>query len=791
MALGTRPRRDLGVIAGVLAAAALVYPGALFRGEAFFARDLHLDWYPRLLVLARCLRAGSWPLWDPSIGFGHPLLGDPGTQAAYPLAWPSLFVPLPAAYTVFVLLHLLVAALGAERLARRLGAGRIGSPAAAALFVLSGPLQSSIDLWHHFAGACWMPWVILAAGRAAQRRDSRGAAGLALAAGVQLLAGSADLCAMTWLIALGWAACCARPLRQRRRALAAAGALVAGAALAAGTGAVAWLPAAELLSRSARRDLPADVRGAWAVPAAGLLRIVAPLDPARVAYEPGRWLRLYDRREGPLLDSLYVGVAALTLALLPLAARRLARRGAFLLGCAVATAVFAMGPHGPLYEPLTAALFPLRVFRYPSKAMLPFALAVALAAGLGLATIARRRASGRWLVALAALAALGGIATARAASSLQSWPVLPLFALASAALLALVRLRRLDGRLAAVVLAVSCAAELLAADASLNPTAPAAAFFEPPPAVAQVDSREGRRLYVYDYHTIPGTSARLLGRPDPYRSADPPPAVEPRVFEAAALRLYLPPPSAGFYGLEGSYDLDIRGLFPRDLNDLDYYLRLVEGTPVHLKLLRMGAVGTVLSLHRAGLEELRPAGALPSLFPEPILVWRVPGALPRAWVVGCARVADRGDAFRALADPGFDPAREVILPAPAGTVGECAEAGSATVASLRPDRIRIEATAPRGGYLVLADAWDPGWRVTVDGQAAPLLRANVAFRGVALPPGAHRVEWLYRPAPATAGALLSLLSLAAIGLAAAQRRRLAPARQLSRGRVDPALPGRS
>jgi hypothetical protein len=233
-----------------------------------------------------------------------------------------------------------------------------------------------------------------------------------------------------------------------------------------------------------------------------------------------------------------------------------------------------------------------------------------------------------------------------------------------------------------------------------------------------------------------------------------------------ALRLYLPPPSAGLFGLEGSYDLDIRGLYPRGLNDVTFLLRRLEGSPAHAKLLRMGAVGTVASLHTRGLEDLRPVAILESLFPEPIRVWRVPGALPRSWVVGCSRAADRDAALRALADPAFDPTREVILPT-AAAGSDCAPAGRSRVVLLEPDRLSLDVQATAPGFAVLADSWDPGWRVTVDGRPAPLLRANVAFRAVAVSSGRHVVEMRYRPRSVLEGLTLSaasLLVLAAMAL---------------------------
>jgi uncharacterized membrane protein YfhO len=77
----------------------------------------------------------------------------------------------------------------------------------------------------------------------------------------------------------------------------------------------------------------------------------------------------------------------------------------------------------------------------------------------------------------------------------------------------------------------------------------------------------------------------------------------------------------------------------------------------------------------------------------------------------------------------------------------------------RGDRQRLEATSSRSAVLVLADAHDPGWRASVDGKPATLLRANVAFRAVPVPAGRHTVELVYRPRRL-------LLGLAVSGLAA-------------------------
>ncbi len=765
-------RRDLASGALVLGLAVLLFPGALLHGEAFFERDLYLlDWYPPLAALARCLREGVWPLWDPGIAFGQPLLADPGVQAAYPVSWLALAVPRALSYTLYVLLHLVVAGVGCARLARSAGAGRGGALLAGAVFVLSGPLLSAANLRHHFAGAAWMPWVLLAALRLARAPSLGRTLALSLLAGLQVLAGSADLCAMTWLAGGFWSAAVlvARRRRGIRRPLVA---LTAAAGLAAGASALVWWPAASLVSRSARHDLPDDVRAAWSVPAAGLLRVMVPLDPDRVPFAADTWERLYDRPTQPFLYSLYLGPLALVLSLAAFARRRTLPFAVAAAATAGVATLFAMGPHGPLYPVAVAVLPPLRIFRYPSKAMLLVALAIAVLAGLGNGAL-RRALLGRRRCAWAAAALLAAAAISAAVASdfgggLRA-PQSVVLVAGGSLLLALLANRRLGPDVGAAALAALCGADLLAAHRDLNATAPPALVLEPPATVSLVDRSEGRRLYVYDYHSLPGFAESRLGRADPYARAAVSPSLDRRQAGLLALRQYLLPPSGGPFGIEYSYDVDPRGLYPRELDDVTLALRVLEGTPAYARMLRMGAVGTVLSLHTSGLTDLRLVAALPSLFPEPIYVWRVPGSLPRAWLVGCSRPVAQPAALKALTDPGFDPAREVILPEASPTLSVCGEAGRARLIALLSDEVRLEVTAERAAYLVLADAYDPGWRAAVDGTSAPVLRANVAFQAVAVPAGPHRVRLVYRPREVLQGAVVSAVSvLVAVALVLAR-----------------------
>jgi uncharacterized membrane protein YfhO len=79
--------------------------------------------------------------------------------------------------------------------------------------------------------------------------------------------------------------------------------------------------------------------------------------------------------------------------------------------------------------------------------------------------------------------------------------------------------------------------------------------------------------------------------------------------------------------------------------------------------------------------------------------------------------------------------------------------------------IIISVALDQPGWVVLADTHYPGWMVTVDGQPAPLLRANYAFRAVAVPAGKHTIVFDYHPRSFAVGSWLTGLALLTWGVA--------------------------
>ncbi|HEO70861.1 MAG TPA: hypothetical protein ENN80_06310, partial [Candidatus Hydrogenedentes bacterium] len=81
--------------------------------------------------------------------------------------------------------------------------------------------------------------------------------------------------------------------------------------------------------------------------------------------------------------------------------------------------------------------------------------------------------------------------------------------------------------------------------------------------------------------------------------------------------------------------------------------------------------------------------------------------------------------------------------------------------------------AEHQGLLVLADAWYPGWRATVDGVETEVFAVDGMFRGVSLGAGGKEVVFRYAPRSLGLGFLVSasagLVTLLGLGWLACLR----------------------
>jgi hypothetical protein len=487
----------------------------------------------------------------------------------------------------------------------------------------------------------------------------------------------------------------------------------------------------------------------------------------------------------PFLASLYLGLPALGLVAAAFAGER-GRRPRALLAIGLVAVLVALGRYAPVYDVATALVPPLRVLRYPVKAMpiAAFAWAGLVVHGVEAWRAGRLQGARRALafvpVALVSLTACG-IAAAVLTDAAWLRPItasllaagsrpateglargLAIHGLLGAVVAAFITLRPRASSIAVWAASAAAVLDLGIAHPRPNPVAPAALYAHRPEVLATLGDASRVRLYSYDYGE--GARARRwLGDPAALNLARQPAGWSPGATEPLAMQLALAPQAAGRWGLRQAFDVDYRGLQPAPLARLTSAVRAVEERPdLVLKLLHVGAVTHVTALHAVAGGQLRRIAEVPGLYARPLQVFEVPGALGRARVVSGVRIADGIDGLGALLDPGFDPALSIVLPEGEAREPSTAFAGRAEIVADGTDRLRVEAELAGDGYLVVSDTYDPGWTARVDGRSAVLLRANTCFRAVALPAGRHVVEMVYRPRVVLAALIVSALAAAAI-----------------------------
>jgi hypothetical protein len=182
-------------------------------------------------------------------------------------------------------------------------------------------------------------------------------------------------------------------------------------------------------------------------------------------------------------------------------------------------------------------------------------------------------------------------------------------------------------------------------------------------------------------------------------------------------------------------------------------IEITAEAPAHILAL------TLVDTRTGSFVQLAP-GTWERVLSSDIKIFENHAVLPRAFVVHDARwlpddEAGTESALAHMRAPDFDPAQTIILhtsdPARLALAedersGMTTGQSAAHITHYTAQQVGISVEAAADGWLLLADAYYPGWQASVDGAPAPVLRADVMFRAVAVPPGSSIVVLEYRPA---------------------------------------------
>lgn len=712
------------VVGSQVVALSILYWPVVTGAAIFFQRDILNYWKPHIDWILKSLAAGQTIGWNPGLMFGTPALADPNFQLFYPPTWVIAFFSPPTAYAVMVMGHALWGGLGLARLLRDRGEER-GAVAGALVFSLAGPFVSLANLWHHYCGAAWIPWVLWGVDRVV-RTNGVSWRPLAVVLGAQALAGSAESVMMSVFLGVVPAAFSKQTMRL-------AG-LCRAAVVAFGLCAIQWIPAAILVGESARSTFSAGTKLYWSLSPDLLHETLIPgRRPPSSMPEAGDTPGDAETR---LIESFYLGAATLPFFVLGLSRHRgLAALGLVLL-------VAACGRHlGGGVSDVLAQVLP---FRYPSKLLAGVTVVWAVVAGAGvhraLTAEPRLRVPKLALPFLLIIPLLlilpdPGEFDQRALRAL-------VFGLAS--ILLCVRPKGL------AVLGVPL---LLIAD--LLPPAwyihayctPTVSYYRPKAAEALLAHAKNPRVFAADTGEA-SIQADLRRRGQTSETA-----------YHLAMADTLQALAIG-HGIRYGYHSDFTGLGSIDA------ARFQEAVGDTFRgdlprFLDLGAIDAVVS--HGGSNPLRtPRGdaEFPELLTAPIRIdfW---GRTPRARVA--QRVFSRPgttEALERILAPDFTPGVDIVIEGPG--LSEAASDPGPSAARIivdENDRIEIEVESTKGGWLVLRDSFRRGWRARVNGLDSPIAKADVLFRAVRVPSGKSAVSFTYSTPGLEAGGLLGFLSV--------------------------------
>ncbi len=758
------------------------------RGAPSHNPDSATSYYPRRWMLHDAWARGGIPFWNPWTFCGAPFLADPQAGVLYPPNW--LLFPLDPGVQlgVFLFLHAAFGGIGAALLLRRLGAPRDVAAAAGCAFALNGFFAKHFGQPPFLAAASWLPWVILAALRAATRPSVRATACLALAGAGVFLAGQPQMAlhagyAAALAAVTGWFAAPAPRPSPARAALALAGA----GALAVALVAAQLLPTLDLAARSARAEL------AWGTVASGAFH---PVDALRFACEEffgspltgDEWAWLFPRGDGFYLrtqiNSVFAGTPILVLALYGMVAPATRRAAAPFTALFLAGVLIAFGT--PPAQ-LAHRFLPGFDFARLDRAGAVVVLAQLVPAGLAAAALARggggrgRRLFGAAVVVAAAVGyalvraaggdlphALGAAPDALAAgfdpAVLARVPGRVAAAAAFAAIAGVAFLLPAS-RAAALLPLLAAAVQLFASGAPYRGDRPPATVFAPSAGIEQL-----RALLDADEDRGGGRFVRF-GRDQPVRPYP--------------ISSVLPPSTNVPYALR-----DLQGYNALSDRSLGEALQRATGEPLFSWGIwsgrRIVEPADPRSLEHPLLDALAVRAVVGAALP-PVAGWtpvpcrgfalaRNDEALPRVSLAFAGRGIPAAEMAERLAAARMDPAREALWVGE-GTLGAADttehEAHTLELVVDEAEALLVRTRADAEALVVVADALDPGWTATVDGEPAPILPVWGLVRGVRVPAGPHLVEMRYRPRGWAPGAALSVIALLVLGaaLAAAEGRR--------------------
>ncbi len=157
-------------------------------------------------------------------------------------------------------------------------------------------------------------------------------------------------------------------------------------------------------------------------------------------------------------------------------------------------------------------------------------------------------------------------------------------------------------------------------------------------------------------------------------------------------------------------------------------------------------------------QKVNIAGFTPILSKQKTNVYRNENALPRVYFVDTVETKPLLTFLNQIKQNQVDPKHTAFLEEDKITVDKPDSSAKVTGIDYKDEHITIAAESSGNNFLFLGDTYyPPGWKAFIDGTETKIYKTNHGFRGIIVPEGKHKIEFIYAPASFFVGMYASLI----------------------------------
>ena len=768
----------------------LYFLPVIFSDQTYASRDIYNFFNPRRFFAAETIRSGTIPLWNPYLASGVPFLANLQGAVFYPLSIIYYILPFQLGFKCFIVLHYYLAGLFMFLLMRRWRYDMYSSFISALVFMFGGYMISILDNVAFLTSAVWLPLIVLLFDRSLSEKKLGYLIITGVVIGLQILGGDASFYIFSTFIFmfayLLYYLITVKSLSMKERGkimMFLPLAWVIGICLAA----IQLIPFMEFVSYSTRMEgFSYENITKWSFHPLELIQLLVPYFYGSTV-PMCRWFGQF------WLDTFYIGIVPLLLVIFSLCCLR-KKFNYFLLIIIFFSLFMAFGKYNPLYS-WSQYIPVINMLHYPVKYLFLAGFSLAVLSGIGCSALFSKLENKEeikgfticlFTMNLVFITAffIGSFMEERlfiifksiypqtlfykivgvessflAIFKGYSWFVILLTTVS------ILMVLTIKGKIAVkklkIVLITIVLIDLIFLGKPKDNTIKSSLYTMQNETVQLLKNDSSHfRIFSLSYITFEG----FMNIPKtPFNET------------FMTLQSFMTPNLSIYFHIDAinEYAALLVKRYYLLYSPMREFFKLEQMDPWQMnyckEILNMLNVKYVISSFRLGMKDLK------LLQTGKVKIYENPSALPRAYLVSKAIILkDDEEVLKTIQEVNFNPKKSILI-----TKGEYEKAqkdfigneknvpvesfkGEVKILKYLANCVEITTDGNDSSFLVLADNYYPGWKVSVNGSEKNILRVNYNLRGVILPRGENRVQFSFEPLSFKIGAAISLLTLLSI-----------------------------